>query len=44
MYHYELEIIENGKTFYDEVWADNCREAIEDGYDKYPYASSVEIA
>lgn len=44
MYHYELEIIENGKIFYDEVWADNSREAIEDGYDKYPYASSVDIA
>jgi hypothetical protein len=44
MYHYELEIIVNGSTFYDEVWADNSKEAIEDGYDKYPYALSVEIA
>lgn len=44
MYRYELEIIENGNTFYDNVWADNSREAIEDGYEKYPHASSVEIA
>lgn len=44
MYLYSLKIIENGVTFFDDVWADNSKEAIEIGEDKYPHAIIVEIA
>lgn len=44
MYKYEIRVIENGVTFYDDVWADNSRDALETGEIKYPYAESVEIA
>jgi hypothetical protein len=44
MYRYELEITENGKSFFEDVWADNGRDAIEFGEMKYPYADFVELA
>lgn len=44
MYKYEIKVIENGVTFYDNVWADNSRDALETGEGKYPYAESVEIS
>lgn len=44
MYYIELRIIENGIEFYDNVWADNSREAIEIGEEKYPYADFVDVA
>mgnify|MGYP006967263192 CR=1 FL=1 len=44
MYRYGLEIIENGVTFYDYVYADNSREAIELGFEKYPNVDWIEIA
>lgn len=43
MYKYEIRVTDNGVTFYDDVWADNCRDAIETGEFKYPHAI-VEIA
>ena len=44
MYRYELEITENGHSFFEDVWADNAREAVEFGEMKYPYADFVEVA
>lgn len=44
MYKYEIRVIENGVTFYDDVWADNSRDAIESGEYKYPHAENVELA
>ena len=44
MYKYEIKVIENGVTFYDNVWADNCRDAMESAECKYPYAEFVELA
>ena len=44
MYRYEIEITENGKTFFEVVEADNGREAVEFGRMKYPYAEFVELA
>ena len=44
MYLYELEITENGNSFFIDVWADNGREAIEFGEMKFPYAEFVELA
>ena len=44
MYRYTIEVQENGVTFFDSFYADNSREAIEFGYDKYPHADNVEIA
>ena len=38
MYRYELEITENGVTFFENIWADNGREALEYGELKYPDA------
>lgn len=44
MYRYELAITENGHTFFDDMWADNGREAIEFGEMEYPDADYVELA
>lgn len=44
MYKYEIKVIENGVTFYDDIWADNSRDAIESGEYKYPYAEYVDLA
>lgn len=44
MYKYEIKVTENGVTFYDDVWADNSRDAIETGECKYPLADFVELA
>lgn len=44
MYKYEIKVTENGVTFYDDVWADNCRDAMESAESKYPYAEFVELA
>jgi hypothetical protein len=44
MYKYEIKVIENGVTFYDDVWADNSRDAIETGEYKYPHADFVDLA
>lgn len=44
MYRYTIEVQENGVTFFDSFYADNSREAIEIGYEKYPHADNVEIA
>jgi hypothetical protein len=44
MYLYELKITENGIIFYDEVWADNGRDALETGEMKYPKADYVELS
>lgn len=43
MYLYGLRIIEDGVTFFDDIWADNSRDAIESGELKYPNAF-VELA
>jgi hypothetical protein len=44
MYRYKLEITENGHSFFEDMWADNGREAIEFGEMKYPYADFVMLA
>ena len=38
MYLYELKIIENGEELYNDIWADNGREALEIGEMMYPKA------
>ena len=43
MYLYELKIIDNGITFFDDIWADNSRDAVESGELNYPNAF-VELA
>ncbi len=43
MYQYELKITENGNVFYDDIWADNCKEAKEFGEMKYPHADYIEV-
>lgn len=42
MYQYELKITENGNVFYDVIWADNSRDAMETGEIKYPNADYIE--
>lgn len=44
MYRYGLEIKESGVVFYDYLYADNSKEAIEFGYEKYPHADWIEIS
>lgn len=44
MYRYEIEIITKGNSFFEDVWADNGKEAVEFGLLKYPYADYVELA
>lgn len=44
MYKYEIKVTENGVTFYDDVWAENSRDALETGECKYPHADFVELA
>ena len=44
MYRYEIEIVTNGNSFFEDVWADNGKEAVEFGLLKYPYADYVELA
>lgn len=44
MYLYEIEVTDNGVTFFEDMWADNGREAIDYGRMKYPYADSVSLA
>ena len=38
MYLYELKIIKNGEELYEDVWADNGRDALEIGEMMYPEA------
>lgn len=44
MYRYGLEIKEGDVVFYDYLYADNSKEAIEFGYEKYPHADWIEIS
>jgi hypothetical protein len=44
MYRYEIEVTENGVTFYETMYADNGKEAVEFGRMKYPHAEYVELA
>ena len=44
MYLYEIEVTENGHSFFESVWADNGKDAVEFGEMKYPYADFVELA
>lgn len=44
MYRYEIEVTEMGVTFFETLWADNGREAVEFGRMKYPHAEYVELA
>lgn len=41
MYQYLIRVFENGESFIDSIWADNSRDAIEIGEDKYPTAIVV---
>ena len=43
MYLFGLMIVINGITSYDEIWAENTRDAIESGGIKYPYADYIEV-
>ena len=38
MYRYEVEIVENGETYVEYIWADNRQEAREIAEIKYPNA------
>ena len=44
MYRYEIEVTDNGVTFFEDMWADNGKEAVDFGRMKYPYADNVELA
>ena len=44
MYRYEIEVTEMGVTFYETMYANNGREAVEFGRMKYPHAEYVELA
>lgn len=44
MYRYEIEVTEMGVTFYETMYADNGKEAVEIGRMKYPHAEFVELA
>jgi hypothetical protein len=43
MYLFSLMIVINGITSYDEIWAENTRDAMESGEIKYPYADYIEV-
>lgn len=44
MYLFELMICEYGIEFYDTIWADSSRDAIECAYEMYPNADFIDIA
>ena len=44
MYRYEIEVTESGVTFYETMYADNGKEAVEFGRMKYPHAEFVELS